>query len=83
MKNYEEIDPLSILGKHCYTEAAIKIESIFIGQSISLQVKLYEAHIDLIKPKNEKNKKLFRPKSNPIVKFGYEDEDKDEDEDKG
>lgn len=41
----EDIDPLSLLKKYFYTESAIKIESIFIGNKISLQVKLYEAVI--------------------------------------
>ena len=43
-----EIDPLTLLGKYCYTKAAIKIESIFLGNKISLQVKLYEATIRLM-----------------------------------
>ena len=34
------------MGKYCYTKAAVKIESIFIGSKISLQVKLYEAVIE-------------------------------------
>lgn len=38
----EEIPALSLLGKYCYANAAIKIESIFIGNKISMQVKLYE-----------------------------------------
>ena len=38
----EDIDPMSLMKKYCYTENAIKIESIFIGTKISLQVKLYE-----------------------------------------
>jgi hypothetical protein len=37
-----EIDPFSILNKPCSVTAAIKFESIFIGNKISLQVKLYE-----------------------------------------
>jgi hypothetical protein len=42
------IDPVEMLGKYCYTTAAIKIESIFIGKSISLQVKLYEVRVEPI-----------------------------------
>ena len=38
----EEIDPLS-LKTHCFVVPAIRIESIFIGNKISLQVKLYES----------------------------------------
>lgn len=39
----ESVDPLTLLGKYCYTKAAVKIESIFIGNKISMQIKLYEA----------------------------------------
>ena len=45
--NDEPIDALELMGKYCYTNAAIKIESIFIGSKISLQVKLYEAVVEL------------------------------------
>ncbi|NDE14358.1 DUF2738 domain-containing protein [bacterium] len=44
-----EIDPLSILNKKCYVTAAIKIESIFIGDKITLQIKLYEAIVKVLK----------------------------------
>ena len=47
-ENGNDIDPLSILGKRCYSTAAIKFEGIFIGARISLQVKVYEAQIKLI-----------------------------------
>lgn len=44
-KTGHSIDALELLGKHCYATAAIKIESIFIGNKISLQVKLYECAV--------------------------------------
>ena len=44
----ESIEPLSLMGKYCYAKAAVKIESIFIGNKISLQVKLYEVEIRLM-----------------------------------
>ena len=44
-----EISPLSILSKRCLVTGAIKIDSIFIGEKITLQVKLYEALINVIK----------------------------------
>jgi hypothetical protein len=48
--NYEPINALDLIGKYCYTNATIKIESIFIGGSkISLQVMLYEAIVEPIK----------------------------------
>ena len=44
----EMIDPLSLVGKYCYVRSAIKIESIFVGKTIALQVKLYEARVRLL-----------------------------------
>lgn len=38
----EETEPFEMLNKPCSVTAAIKIESIFIGNKISLQVKLFE-----------------------------------------
>jgi hypothetical protein len=60
------IKPLDLIGKYCYTKAVIKIESIFLGSKISLQVKLYEAEVNLI---NSGVKKLLRrPAVNTTVK---------------
>ena len=44
----EPLDPLNLLGKYCYVKAAIKIESIFVGNKISFQVKLYEAEVEMM-----------------------------------
>jgi hypothetical protein len=38
----QEIDPYEMLNKVCSVTAAVKIESIFIGNKVSLQVKLFE-----------------------------------------
>ena len=38
---------MTLLNKSCYATAAIKIESIFIGAKISLQVKVYEAEVKM------------------------------------
>lgn len=43
----EEINPINILNKYCHVTAAIKIESIFVGTRISLQVKLWEVEVRL------------------------------------
>jgi hypothetical protein len=43
----ETIDPSLLIGKYCSVTAAVKLESIFIGNKISLQVKLYEAEVKL------------------------------------
>ncbi|XP_022808505.1 uncharacterized protein LOC111345488 [Stylophora pistillata] len=44
--NDEEIDAHTLMGKYCHAKCAIKIESIFIGARISLQVRLYEAVVE-------------------------------------
>lgn len=44
----DEIDPMQLIGKYCYVKAAIKIESIFVGNKCSLQVKLWEAQVSLL-----------------------------------
>jgi len=78
----EEVDPLSLLGKYCYSKAAIKIESIFIGNKISLQVKLYECETRLMdtgmkrmmKKRPEGQKRVLVSKSTKP----FDDEDVDE-----
>jgi hypothetical protein len=63
--NDEPMNPLDLMGKYCYTNAAVKIESIFIGSRISLQVKLYEA---VVEPSASGMKRLLaRPKANSKV----------------
>jgi len=52
------IDPFSILNKPSNVTAAIKFESIFIGNKISLQVKLYEV---VVKPIDNSIRGLLRP----------------------
>jgi len=42
------MDPMDLRNKRCYVQAAIKIESIFIGNKISLQIKLKEAIVRVI-----------------------------------
>jgi hypothetical protein len=64
----EDIDPMSLKGKYCYVDAAIKLESIYIGNRVSLQVKLYEAGVKMLEagPK----RLLSRPAYNPSVTMG-------------
>jgi hypothetical protein len=66
----EEIDPLSLLGKYCYAKAAIKIESIFVGSKITLQVKLYEAECRLMD--NGMRPLMNRPKDSGRMLTGEE-----------
>ena len=72
-----EIDPLKLLNKGCRVEeGVIKIESIFIGSCIALQVKLYEA---VIEP-NREMKRLTKVRCSDS-KSAAEEMEKSEDED--
>ena len=83
-KNDKLIDPLKLLNKGCRVEeGVIKIESIFIGSCIALQVKLYEA---VIEP-NKEMKRLTKFRcltisdsksaAEEMEKSEYEEEDSD------
>ena len=64
-KNGENLDAMELKGKYCFVIGAIKIESIFIGNKISIQTKLYEAEIH---PMESSMKKLLtRPTPQPRV----------------
>jgi hypothetical protein len=63
-----KLNALDLIGKYCHVTCAIKIESIFIGKDISIQIKLYECEVRL---QNTGMVKLLarsvRPVSNPVV----------------
>jgi len=61
----EPLDPLSLVGKYCYVRGAVKIESIFIGNQISLQIKLYEAYVHIVEMGSRRL--LSRPVANLTV----------------
>jgi len=42
------INPIELISKRGYTKGAIKIESIFIGNKISIQIKLYECYYEVL-----------------------------------
>lgn len=60
----DQVDPMQLQGKYCYVKAAVKIESIFIGNKCSMQIKLWEAEVNMI----EKGmRRLLNPSgSNPV-----------------
>ena len=60
----QPIDPMTLQKKYCYVTGAIKFESIYIGQRISVQIKLIEA---LVRPLDEGPKKLLRPSAKAAV----------------
>ena len=74
----EEIeDPMDLLKKYCYVNAAIKFESIFIGTKVSLQVKLYEASVKMLSTGPKRLLKIA-PRPTPQVNLTFEEEDANE-----
>jgi Protein of unknown function (DUF2738) len=62
----EEIDPMELINKRCLLTAAIKIENMYVGDNVSLQIKLYEVLVKFIDKKKRnyyKPQSLLRPKS--------------------
>jgi hypothetical protein len=53
------VNPSDITEKHCHARALIRFESIFVGNKISLQVKLYECEVRIID--NTRTRLLPRP----------------------
>jgi hypothetical protein len=64
-QNGRDIDPMSLEKKYCWVNAAIKIESIYVGAKISLQVKVYEAEVSLVE--SGARRLLRRPQSDASV----------------
>lgn len=79
----QDINPLDLIGKYCYVRAAIKVESIFIGNKISLQLKVYEVSAKIIQSGMPRLLSA-RPesKSKVIMKDEVMDDDEEKDEDK-
>lgn len=74
-----ELNALDILKKYCHASAAVKIESIFLGNKISLQVKLYEAEVEL----SETGMKKLLPKRSrpqPVTQVKMSDDIDDDDD---
>lgn len=65
----EVIEPMDLMNKRCYVQGALKIESIFVGNKISLQMKLFEARVNIIDT-------AFRSLLNPSVVIRQEEEKK-------
>lgn len=63
----QPIDPLTLLGKYCYAEAGVKIEGFYIGAKTTLQIKLYEAVVELSQSSMTRLMHAPRPKSNSTV----------------
>jgi hypothetical protein len=73
LSNFYDVDDnpipaLDLLDKRCNVKAAIKIESIFVGSKISLQLKLYEATVQLLDVNNSR-RLLPRPTGDQVVRM--------------
>lgn len=66
-ENGEEIEFNELVKKRCYVKGAIKIESIFIGKDIYLQVKLYEAEVRLVDSGVKRLLKRPTPRETPVL----------------
>lgn len=66
----EEMDPFDVLNKYCFVRGAVKVESLFIGKAISIQLKLYEV---LVRQVDSERKTLLT--KNVIRKVDMESED--------
>jgi hypothetical protein len=84
-----DINPMSLVGKYCWVNAAIKIESIFVGAKIALQVKVFEAEVQLIdsgikrllpRPKAQTRVEVSQPQQLPISNASQPAQDIDEDD---
>lgn len=64
-QNGNDIDPLSLLNQKCSVRACIKIESIFIGSKISLQVKVME--LEVYQQGNQRQRLLCKQPQETVV----------------
>jgi|LauGreDrversion4_2_1035121.scaffolds.fasta_scaffold09022_4 hypothetical protein len=62
-----DLDPMTIMDKRCYVTAAIKFESIFIGSRISLQIKVYEARVQMLDSAPRRFLQSMSSSSNNVV----------------
>ena len=70
----DEVNPIKILGKPLYATVALRIESIYIGSKIKLQVKIIQANFSL------KNMNRTRLLAKPPVVTSENDFEDDVDE---
>jgi len=63
-----DVDPMTIMDKRCYVTALIKFESIFIGSRISLQIKVYEAKVQMLDSAPRRFlQSMVNPSSNVVI----------------
>lgn len=73
----EDIDPMTLINKRMNCVCAIKIESIFVGRTISLQFKVYECVVELV---DGGMKRLLSRPVKKVVEQVEEEEEQEEGE---
>ena len=63
--NGEDINPMNLIGKRMNCTCSLKVESIFVGRTISLQIKVYECVADILDG-GMKRLLSVKPKSKPV-----------------
>lgn len=76
----EDVDPLLLQKKYMHATCGIKIESIFVGTKISLQVKVYECLFD---PVDTGMKRLLSKPKPPTPKVEEPEEEDEQEEEEG
>ena len=78
-ENGDDLNPMNLIGKRMNCTCSIKIESIFVGRTISLQVKVYECVASLLDG-GMKRLLSMKPKTSKPVEEEPEDEPENEEE---
>jgi len=61
-----DLDPMNLIGKRMNCTCSLKVESIFVGRTISLQVKVYECVAEMLDGGMKRLLSKPKPKSKPV-----------------
>ena len=64
--NGNDLNPMHLLGKRMNCTCSLKVESIFVGRTISLQVKVYECVAEMLEGGMKRLLSKPKPKSKPV-----------------
>jgi hypothetical protein len=74
----QDIDPLTLLEKRMHCTCGIKIESIFVGRTISLQVKVYECVAEIVDSGMKRLLSVKPTTKTPVTMNDQEEEEEEE-----
>tara|TARA_Y100000389_G_scaffold69495_1_gene66106 strand:- start:224 stop:1105 length:882 start_codon:yes stop_codon:yes gene_type:complete len=84
--NGDDLDPMNLIGKRMNCTCSLKVESIFVGRTISLQVKVYECVAEMLDG-GMKRLLSVKPKSKSVEEvmeqLTLDDNDNEEETDNG